>query len=260
MTSRKKGRFTSTGDGLPQNYQSGVFMLKWAAIPLLLVSSSVRAAQEIPLFNGHDFSGWTFFLEEKDHNAGGGGKITDFATIKPGGIIELNPRLHGALMTERDFLDYDLHVEYRWADPGPRDDSGIFLRIRPPFVWDMEHGELASFYMFQIQPGNTGDLWVMGYNEALLKTDPKRSFKPFGELELPPGGYIRRHLKSSDAELPPGEWNTLEVSLRGKTIKVYVNSRLVNEGTALVDLPGRIGLESERGRIQFRNIRITTID
>jgi hypothetical protein len=232
----------------------------WALLSLLSISSIAPASDYVPLFNGRDFTGWTFFLEEKGYNTGGRGSISDFATIRPGGVIELNPQFHGALMTERDYLNYDLHMEYRWADPQPRDDSGIFLRIRPPFVWDMQHGEQARFYMFQIQPGNTGDLWVLGYSESLLKTDPARSFKPFGELELAQGGHIRRHLKIRDAELPLGSWNTLDLSVQGKTVKTFVNGVLVNEATSLVDLPGRIGLESERGRIQYREIRIRAID
>lgn len=238
-----------------------------ATAAAIVVATAASAAGEgplfngSPLFNGRDFAGWTFFLEHKGANAGGKGRIGDFATVKPGGVVEIDPRMHGALMTERDFLDYDLHVEFRWADPKPNDDSGIFLRIRPPFVWDAEHGELARFYMLQIQPGNTGDLWVMGYSEAMLKTAAERSFRPFGTLELGTpgdgkGGHIRRHVKARDTEKAPGEWNALDVSLDGKTIKVFVNGELVNEGTGIVDLPGRIGLESERGKIQFRNIHL----
>jgi hypothetical protein len=232
----------------------------WAWLPLLFVGSGASASEEISLFNGKDFRGWTYFLEEKEYNAGGKGKITDFATIRPGGVIELNPRMHGALMTERDFLNYDLHVEYRWSRPGPRDDSGVFLRIRPPFVWDMEHGEQARFYMVQIQPQNTGDLWVLGYSESLLQTHPSRSYKPIGSLELTPGGHIRRHLKMRGAERPAGEWNALDITVNGKRAQVRVNGVLVNEATRLVDLPGRIGLESERGQIQFRNIRLRPLD
>jgi len=234
-----------------------------AFLSILLASALAPAAAEAPreteLFNGRDFSGWTFFLEEKEYNTGARGKISDFATIRPGGIIELNPRMHGALMTEKDYLNYRFRVDFRWTSPSARDDSGLFFRIRPPFVWDMQHGEQARFYMFQIQPGNTGDLWVLGYSESLLKTDPSRSFRPFGNLELAPGGHIRRHLKIADAERPAGEWNTLEAILDGKTIKVFVNDQLVNEGTHLADLPGRIGLESERGGIQFRNLRLTPL-
>lgn len=232
----------------------------WHLPALLLSFSSAVHAETTDLFNGRDFTGWTYFLEEKEYNAGGKGRIADFARVLPDGVLELNPRMHGALMTERDYKDFDLHAEFRWPEPGPRDDSGLFLRIRPPLAWDMERGEMARFYMFQIQPGNTGDLWVMGYSESLLRTDPERSYKPFGQRELEPGGHIRRHLKSSDAERPAGEWNALDVSVRGRTIKAWVNGRLVNEGTALADLPGRIGLESERGRIHYRNIRITVAD
>lgn len=227
-----------------------------AAVSALLYGHVAHAADEIELFNGKDLKGWTFFLEEKGYNTAGRGRIADFATVTPERTIRITPSMHGALMTERDYLNYELHAEYRWSDPKPRDDSGLFLRIRPPFVWDMEHGEQARFYMVQIQPTNTGDLWVLGYNESLLKTSPDRSYRPFGDLELVPGGHIRRHLKSSDAERPAGEWNSVDVRLKDKTVEVRVNGVVVNQGTMLVDLPGRIGLESERGAIEYRNIRL----
>lgn len=214
------------------------------------------AAGEIELFNGKDFSGWTFFLEEIGYNADGRATISDFATITPERTIRIDPAMHGALMTKRDYLNYDLHLEYRWTKPHPRDDSGIFLRIRPPFVWDMLHGEQARFYMVQLQPPNTGDLWVLGYSESMLRTSPERSFRPFGNLELAPGGHIRRHLKIQQAEKPAGEWNTVDVHLKDKTVRIQVNGVVVNEATMLVDLPGRIGLESERGTIEYRNIRL----
>jgi hypothetical protein len=224
--------------------------------PLILAAAPASPQSEIPLFNGRDFTGWTFFLEHKEYNSAGKGRISDFATIRPGGVIEIDPRMHGALMTKRDYLNYRLHAEFRWPMPTSRDDSGLFLRIRPPFVWDMEHGEIAGIYQLQIQPGNTGDLWVIGFSESMLKTDPGRSYKPFGTLELGPQGSFRRHLKSRDAELPAGQWNSIDTEVLGKTIKVFVNGQLVNEGTNLVDLPGRIGLESERGVVQFRNLRL----
>lgn len=243
-------------------------MRKWLAVPLLLAASTgapiaVHAADDIALFNGKDFTGWTFYLEQKGYNAGGKGKISDFAKVLPGGIIEINPSYHGALMTQKDYLNYRLKAEFRWVDPKARNNSGLFLRIRPPFVWDSEHGETHRTYMVQIQPPNTGDLWVLGYSPSALRTDPARSYKPYGDIELPPGVFgassMQRHLASADAEKPAGEWNTIETEIVGKTIKVWLNGRLVNEGVNLVDLPGRIGLESEFGPIQYRNIRLTPI-
>ena len=37
---------------------------------ILLAASNARAADETALFNGKNFSGWTFFLEQKGYNAG----------------------------------------------------------------------------------------------------------------------------------------------------------------------------------------------
>jgi hypothetical protein len=239
-------------------------MRGWLGIPLLIAASTAaHAADDVPLFNGKDFTGWTFFLEQKGYNAGGKGKISDFAQILPGGVIQIDPTYHGALMTERDYLNYRLHAEWRWVDPKARNNSGLFLRIRVPYVWDMEHGEQARMYMVQIQPPNTGDLWVLGYSDTALQTDRARSYKPFGDLDVGPGimgaASMHRHLRSADAEKPIGEWNSIDTEIVGKTIKVWVNGQLVNEGINLVDLPGRIGLESEFGPIQFRNIRLTPI-
>jgi hypothetical protein len=223
-------------------------------------AAAYAAADEIVLFNGKDFAGWTFYLEEKDYNVGGKGKISDFATVTPDGVIEIHPKLHGALMTEKDYRNYKLHAEWRWVDPTyARNNSGLFLRITPPFNWS---GGVHQ-YMVQIQPPNSGDLWVLGYDESQLTTDRARSFKPFGDLEV--GGKVpafstKRHLITKDAEKPAGEWNAADVTINGTKVTVYINGELVNEGTNLVDVPGRIGLESEFGPIQFRNIRLTPID
>lgn len=235
-------------------------MGKWllvAALPMLI---SAAPSREISLFNGKDFTGWTFFQEEKDYNVGGKGRISNFATIRPGGVIEITSNLHGALMTKQDYLNYQLHAEWRWVDPKARNNSGLFLRIRPPYVWDAVHGETSREYMVQIEPPNSGDLWVLGYSESALKTVPERSYKPFGNLELTKGGHIRRHLASKNAERPAGEWNSTDITINGKTIRVEINGELVNEGSNLVDLPGRIGLETEFGTIQYRNLRLTPID
>jgi hypothetical protein len=227
-------------------------------LTILLVGANVCAAAETNLFNGKNFDGWQFFLERKGFNADGNGKVSDFASVQPGGIIEIRPQMNGALITDKDYLNYKLHVEWRWADPGnKRSNSGLFLRVRPPFVWDTVHGEIAAMYIAEIGPAISGDLWVIGgYSESKLTTDPSRSFIPFGTLE---GKTVRRHVRIRDAEKPAGEWNTMEVTMDGKSISVTVNGELVNEGTNLVDLPGRIGLESEIGPVQFRNIRLTTL-
>jgi hypothetical protein len=90
-------------------------------------------------------------------------------------------------------------------------------------------------------------------------TDPARSFWPFGTRAPGRSWQIRQHVRSMEAEKPVGEWNSYEIEMIGKVARVWLNGELVNEGINLVDLPGRIGLESEFGPVQFRNIRLTPI-
>lgn len=156
----------------------------------LFVNVLVDWLQEVLFFNGCDFFGWMFFFEEMGFNVDGKVWILDFVLIKLGGVIEINLWMYGVLMIMCDYLNYWLCVEFCWVLFVFRDDSGIFLCICLLFVWDVEYGELVWFYMLQIQFGNIGDLWVMGYSESKLKIDFVCSYKLFGLFELGLGGYI----------------------------------------------------------------------
>ena len=77
-----------------------------------------------------------------------------------------------------------------------------------------------------------------------------------GQCRRGRGGPIRRHLKLAVTERNPAEWNSLDVTVDGRTIRLSVDGKLVNKATSLLKWPGGIGLESERGIIQYRNIRL----
>ena len=70
----------------------------------------------------------------------------------------------------------------------------------------------------QLFKGNAGDLWVIGtdldvHNEAARKEG-------------------RRHKNLTDgSEKPIGEWNRMEITCKGDTLRVKVNGDLVNEAT-----------------------------
>ncbi len=55
---------------------------------------------------------------------------------------------------------------------------------------------------------------------------------------------------------PAGEWNTLEVTARGKTLTLWVNGAVTCEFTECGQPEGRVGLEGEGYRIEFRNLKI----
>jgi hypothetical protein len=65
--------------------------------------------------------------------------------------------------------------------------------------------------------------------------------------------------KTAAAERPEGEWNVYEITVDGPSITVVVNGKLVNEAKDALQLPGRIGLQSEGGEIHFRKVELTPI-
>jgi hypothetical protein len=66
---------------------------------------------------------------------------------------------------------------------------------------------------------------------------------------------IRVH-RTEDFEHPRGEWNTIEIVVRGDTIEHYVNGHLVNRATGASVTRGRILLQSEGAEIFFRRVEL----
>jgi hypothetical protein len=54
-----------------------------------------------------------------------------------------------------------------------------------------------------------------------------------------------------------GEWNKAKIEVKSGVITIYINGELQNKGTNKVK-KGYIGLQSEGGPIQFRNMKLTT--
>jgi hypothetical protein len=63
-------------------------------------------------------------------------------------------------------------------------------------------------------------------------------------------------VERGEVERPRGEWNVVELVVRGDTVRHYVNGKLVNEGTHPFPDEGKILFQSEGAEIFFRNIRL----
>jgi hypothetical protein len=55
---------------------------------------------------------------------------------------------------------------------------------------------------------------------------------------------------------PAGEWNILEVTARGKTLTLWVNGAVTCQFDECGMAQGRVGLEGEGYRIEFRNLKV----
>ena len=137
---------------------------------------------------------------------------------------------HEVLRYDREFGDFVFHVEWRFTKlPGePRYNSGVFIRNNADGgVWHQAQTGPAGGFLFAVTP-------VKGVNQRIS---------------------FQKQMKENRVK-PVGEWNTYEITAKGRAIALDVNGATVSEFTEC-DVPkGYVGLEAEGYRIEFRNIRI----
>lgn len=199
-------------------------------------------AERVELFNGKDLSGWTSVV---DHEETGGYKADEPTWFVKDGTILTTGTPFGYLRTKRgDFADFRLHVEYRWWRKTEKPNSGVFVRLAA------EHGTfLPTCLENQLCRGAMGDvLGLAGLRFAGF--EPRSPFDPAHALS----GITKAPRKGADVEKPFGEWNVLEVEVKGDTLVNRVNGVELNRLTGITVPKGAIALQSEGGAVQFRNV------
>lgn len=183
--------------------------------------------QKIYLYNGKDLTGLVPFPADANHWAAKGDIL--YSTGKPNGYIR----------TEKVFQNFILHVEWRW--PVEPTNSGVFLFI---------NGEDTTFprcIEAQLKHQSAGDFVIMNHSGATVKglryEDANKQF--IG---------VKKYKDTS--ERPAGQWNAYDIICKGDTIQLLVNGVLQNEAQKTTESSGWIGLQSEGGPIEFRNVYI----
>ena len=201
-----------------------------------LLSACVTAQPEpgfTSLFDGQTLNGWKMVDQ---HGAGYGVKDGVIYCARGGG---------GNLLTEREFDDFILRFEFKLEDG-----SNNGVGIRTPF-----EGNPAYLGMeIQILEEGAAERGKWG------KLQPEQYHGSVYDLIAARKGALK----------PPGEWNSEEITARGRHIKVVVNGKTIvdanlNDVTDPAKLMKHPGLFRERGHIgflghndyiEFRNIRL----
>ena len=199
-----------------------------------------------PLFNGKDLSGWVADVpaRDKDPNAPASFVVRD-------GMLVSKGKPEGHLVSTAAYRDYRLEVEYRF--PGKGGNCGVLVHASKP---------RALYKMFpqsievQMMSGDAGDFWCIQEDIKVPDMEKRRPRKPsekWGGAE----GDARRILNLTDgSEKPLGEWNTMVIEARGRTIKVWVNGALVNDGFGATAESGKIAVQAEGTEVEFRKLEI----
>ena len=224
------------------------FLIIAVAVGTTLGSTS-RCAQQQPLslFNGRDLSGWHVDVPATDSNV----RVRNPFVVRNGMLVSLGePRGH--LITDSSYRDYRLEVEYRFpAAPG---NAGVLVHASTPRAL---YGMFPRSIEVQMEHGNAGDFWCI--LEDIRVPDMERRRGPqaqWGTTE----GKARRILNLTDSsEKSLGEWNTMVIEAVGRSIRVWVNGDLVNDGSDATADRGRIALQSEGSEVEFRKLSLVPI-
>lgn len=203
------------------------------AAGLLVFATFADAGEPQPLFNGKDFEGWTFDVLDSAV------KPDDVWSVSEG-ILICKGRPPGVIRTVNEYSDYELLVEWRWPPGAKPGNSGVLVHASKPretFVW-------PKSIEVQLAHDNAGDFWTVG--ETLTVADSQ----PQGRRWWKKGG---------SNENPPGEWNTALIRCEDRKVTVWINGKLMNEGTGLSATKGAICLQGELGTVHFRKVVLTPL-
>ena len=203
---------------------------------VLLLAASCTDKKE-SLFNGENLDGWTIFVDDPSINPNEYFYVND-------GMIETVGVPVGYLRTVKEYSTYKLHIEWRY--PEEPTNSGIFIHTTgPDLIW-------VSHYQGQLKHENAGDIIIHGIsNSATIRDTVYTSSADEKPL------ISKMHPTN---EKPAGEWNSYDITCKGRTIELRVNGKLQNVATNCSVTKGGIGLQAEGSKIQFRNLWIEPIN
>lgn len=203
--------------------------------------------QSRSLFNGTDLAGWHADVPAADTNA----RLASPFIVRNGSLVSLGePRGH--LITDSSYRDYRLEIEYRFAaEPG---NGGVLVHASTPRAL---YGMFPRSIEVQMEHGNAGDFWCILEDIQVPDMESRRGPRSeWGTTE----GRARRIRKLTDgSEKPAGEWNMMIIEAAGRSIRVWVNGQLVNDGSDATADRGRIALQSEGSEVEFRRLMLTPI-
>jgi len=211
-----------------------LFALVAGAVALTGCTQKQAAPQQIDLFNGTDFTGWTLFIPGDSVDVNDVWSITD-------GVIHCAGVPSGYMRTQESYSNYKLHVEWRWAEEPTN--SGVLLNIQgDDQVW-------PNCIENQLQAGNAGDFVLIG--PGTITVDDS--------VYTNEGRFLIIPKKHDSAEKTPGEWNAYDITVDGATVSNSVNGIAMNSGVDAGFTSGPIALQSEGSPIEFRNIHLTPL-
>jgi hypothetical protein len=138
--------------------------------------------------------------------------------------------IHEMLLFDKEFGDGIFHVEWRFQPVEGKKgyNSGVYVR---------NSADGAIWHQAQVGNKNVGYLFGQ-----TLDRDGKKA------------GFNSKAIGAQRGK-EAGEWNTYEITCKGKTVTLWVNGAVTTEWTACEVPRGYVGLEAEGWVIEFKNVK-----
>jgi hypothetical protein len=139
---------------------------------------------------------------------------------------------HDMLLCDQELADVIFHFEFRYTKVEGKTgyNSGAYVRnSKDGAIWH------------QAQFGDAKDGFLFG--ETPTADGKKRFFNLAKEVK---DGRVK----------PAGEWNTMEVTARGRVLTLWVNGAVTCQFADCGQAAGKVGLEAEGYRIEFRSLKV----
>jgi hypothetical protein len=228
---------------------------QWILMACLAVAGSPAVAQAqdkgfTTLFNGKDLTGWVY-----GQRAGGAENKTGKGYQVENGVLFTTKEDGGNLFTEKEYSDFVFRFEFKLTENA---NNGI--GIRAPLEGD------AAYVGIEIQVLDDGGSQYTNLKPAQYHGSIYQMFPA-----------TRGHQK------PVGEWNSEEITVKGRLITVKLNGVTITTGNldevkdeellkahrdmskpegsrGIANTKGHVGFLGHGARVDFRNIRIKATD
>ncbi len=272
------------------------FLSIWIIVSVI----NAQSPEWISLFNGENLDGWQKYLGVPNGESPvpmlttdvHGRYISDlgvendplqvFSVVSQDGepAIKVSGEVSGTLSSIQSFNNYHLRLQYKWGGKkwSPRKElprrSGLLYHGfgEPGCIRMRWHHSQA----FQFQQGECGDYGSIGDVEMDV---PSNRLDTGGWYRYEPEGNLRtfvsnkdlthrRCIKAANYELPPGDWNTVELICWGDSSIHIVNGRVamrlynsvqIKRGLRRPLASGILAFQSEGAEVFYRNINVRFI-
>jgi hypothetical protein len=226
--------------------------MRWIVLLFLVTSLSGTASpaqsSNVPLFDGKSLQGWSVV----NTNVGGmrrgvpapasisesSGAANNTFTVKDGSLRVEGP--NGWLKSNAQYGDFRLRVEVRFLTDNA--DSGIFVRAIGDSIF--LRGWPGNSYQIQAR-----DVTRNQTTNPILIGNIYRHGNPGGVTDFNAAAAMQ-------AARGTGEWQVIEIEVRGSELTVQLNGVMVTRATGVANSTGHIGIQAEAGIVEYRAIEI----